>query len=82
MASRGREVKGCPGGGESDTLDVYDDVVWVLGKDEAEAGGLCVFCVRIRHDCFQSDNKIAAFAMVTLVSPSEARVASTASEVM
>jgi hypothetical protein len=76
------EAKGLGGGPELDTLNIDYDVVWVLGKDETEAGGLCVACAWVRHDCLHRDNKMLAFAIDDWVSPSDMRVATTLSEVM
>jgi hypothetical protein len=76
------DVKGLGRGLELDMLDVDYDVVWVLGEDEAEAGGLCVASVWVRHDCLYRDNKMLAFAIDDWVSPSDMRVAATSSEVM
>jgi hypothetical protein len=67
---------------ELDTLDVDHDVVWVLGKDEMEAGCLCVACAWIKCDCFHRDNKMVAFALNIWMSLSEARIASTLFKVM
>ncbi len=63
-------------------MDVDYDVVWVLGEDDSEAGGLSVGCAQVRRDCLHRDNKMLAFAIDDWVSPSEMRVAATSSEVV
>jgi hypothetical protein len=76
------DANGLGGRLELDTLKVDYNVVWVLGKDEAEARGLCVTCVQVRCNCLHRDNKMLAFAIDDWVSPSDMRVVTTLSEVM
>jgi hypothetical protein len=76
------EAKGFGGGPELDTLNIDYDIVWVLGEDKTEAGGLGVACPRVSRDCLHRDNKMFAFAIDDWVSPSEMRVLTTSSEVM